>query len=923
MKLLSIAVLLNLIVLAAFAQQNHQVKGTVTDTASNAKLYYASISILNAKDSTLYKFTRANEDGHFTFNNVRPGKFILLLTYPDYADFVSSFSLDSTKTVMDFKQIDMKSKARVLKEVLIKGNNAITIKGDTTEFNASSYSIQPNDKVEDLLKKLPGIQVDKDGKITAQGKSIPKVLVDGEEFFGDDPTLVTKNLRADMVDKVQLFDKTSDQAAFTGVDDGNKTPTINIKLKENMKKGYFGKVDAGYGTKDFYQGQAMFNYFKAKQKFSVYGTSSNNGLSGLNWDDAAKYGSGTIQFEEDYAYSTGRDEGFDGTYWGEGLPQSNNAGVHYDTKWNEDKETLNTNYKLGSFRVKTNKNTITQNTLPTGIINSNADDVSDKNVFRQKVDATYTIKLDTTSNLKVSIDGTLKNDVVETDFYSSGVRGDGTQLNTSKRTLNSNGSDQLFNISAFYNKKLKKLGRNYSITLSQRVNQKENDGFLFSNNSFFDNTGVQNGSEVVDQNKVNNTKISVFNANATYNEPLTKSASILFNYGFSLNNSRADRRSYNRAANGNYDILDLEFSNDFETTQYANQGGAIFSYKKPKTILNFGTKINAVRFDQYEAISNQRYDRSFINWLPQLSYQYKFSQQKSLRFNYNGSTRQPTVSQLQPVRVNDDPLNQPLGNPDLKPSFSNSFYLNYNTYKMLTSQNFYVNANFSFTNNQIVSNTNTDAQGRSVFQSVNIKDKTPYFYNLYGGFSRKIKFLFGLEGGIRLSTYGNTNYNYVNGNLNESRNTIYSPRLSISKYNDKFELYLSYGPSYNNQVSSLQPALNNEGWGRSGYGSFRIRLPMKFSILGDAEYNYTPQSATFSESFEQLIINSSISKSFFKKEQLKFMLRANDLLNQNRGFSRYANTNLITQTSYNNINRYYMLSLIWDFSKMGGAAATK
>src|SRR5690606_14878252 len=172
--------------------------------------------------------------------------------------------------------------SQLLKDVVITGTNAIVIKGDTIEFDASKYTIQPNSKVEDLLAQLPGIQIDKDGKITAQGETVTKVLVDGEEFFGDDPTLVTKNIRGDMVDKVQLYDKKSDQAEFTGIDDGEKEKTINIQLKEDSKNGMFGKVDAGIATEDLFQGQAMFNTFKGSQKFAAYGTTGNTGTIGLD-----------------------------------------------------------------------------------------------------------------------------------------------------------------------------------------------------------------------------------------------------------------------------------------------------------------------------------------------------------------------------------------------------------------------------------------------------------------------------------------------------------------------------------------------------------------------------------------------------------------------------------------------------------------
>src|SRR5271165_3710872 len=242
------------------AQNSYSVKGIIVDTASKSNLVNTSISVLYAKDSILRKFTRAAADGSFAINNLNKGKFILLVTYPGYADYVEQFNLDSAHTGHDFGKLSMILKAKLLADVIIKGTRAaIKIKGDTTEFDARAFKIQPNAKVEDLLKQLPGIEVDKDGKITAQGETVTKVLVDGEEFFGDDPTLVTKNIRADMVDKVQLYDKKSDQATFTGIDDGVRTKTINIKLKEDKKNGLFGKVNANVGTDGYYEAQLLFN----------------------------------------------------------------------------------------------------------------------------------------------------------------------------------------------------------------------------------------------------------------------------------------------------------------------------------------------------------------------------------------------------------------------------------------------------------------------------------------------------------------------------------------------------------------------------------------------------------------------------------------------------------------------------------------
>ncbi len=917
------------------AQGLHSIKGRTIDTASTTLLSGTSIAILNAKDSTLVKFTRSAENGSFELNGIKNGKFILLVSYPKYADFVDHFTLDSATQVKDYGKINLTGMAKILADVIIKGEKAaIKIKGDTTEFNASSYHIQPNDKVEDLLKKLPGIQVDKNGKITAQGKTVPKVLVDGEEFFGDDPTLVTKNLRADMVDKVQLYEKSSDQAAFTGVDDGQKTQTINIKLKEDKKSGYFGKVDAGYGTHDFYKGQVLFNRFKAKKKFSVYGTAGNNGTTGLSWQDNNKLGTGNdnMQMGDDgsiwFSYGGG-DEMESGNYYGEGIPRAITGGAHYDNKWNNDKETINTNYKLGALGIKTTKNTISQNNLPDGIINTTTDENSDRNVFRQKLDATYTVKLDTTSNLKVSVDGMLKNSDNTSSSKSEGLRGDNSKLNSNDQKNSNDGKEQNFNISALYTRKLKKPGRNYSVNISQKINQINSEGFLYSDVKYFDEAGVKKGGELTDQFKTNSTRNAVLSTNLTYNEPLSKSLALVLNYGFGLNDSRSDRKSFNQSTPGNYNVLDKEFSNDFKATQYINQGGAVFNYKTTKKTISLGSKLSAVNFDQLEQLSGQRYKRNFVNWLPQASYQYKFSAQKSFRIGYNGNTNQPTVDQLQPVKVNDNPLYQPLGNPNLAPSFNSRVNASYNSYKMLSQQSIYISGGFGFVNKAIVSNTQTDSTGKTIAQSVNLSGKTPINYNIYSSINRKLKFLFDSDIGLSLNAGGSTGYSYVKSQfsneveLNQIVNTNFSPSLNINRYKDKSEIYLSFGPSYNAQVASLQKERSNKGWGLQGWGGMSFTLPKKIKLQADGEYTYTPKSQAFNTSFEQIIINASITKSFFKKEDLKFTVRGNDLFNQNRGFRRSAYSNMITQTNYNNISRYFMFSLVWDFNKMGGGAPQK
>jgi hypothetical protein len=919
---------------ATLGQTTYSVKGAAIDSASNVKLQNTSISVLNAKDSTLRKFTRATANGSFAINGLSKGKFIILMTYPGYADYVEHFTLDSVKTQFNVGNVNMLLKSRLLNEVLVKGEvAAIKIKGDTTEFNAKAFKIQPNSKVEDLLKQLPGIQVDKDGKITAQGQTVTKVLVDGEEFFGDDPTLVTKNIRGDMVDKVQLYDKKSDQSTFTGIDDGEKTKTINIKLKEDKKNGYFGKIDAGIGTNGYYQGQALYNRFKGKKKFSAYGTLSNTGKTGLGWEDANKLGTSNMQMTDDGGmyFSSGGDEfeGWGGRYNGEGIPVARTGGLHYDDKWKNDKYILNTNYKIGSLSVVGKRNTLSQQSLPgdtSQVINTVTDEKFDNYIFRQKLDATYTVKLDTTSSLKVSVDGTLKNSDSKSDNLTTSRRADQSLLNENSRSLTNNADQQLFNASALYTKRLKKPGRTLSLSVIAGITESKGTGFLKSRLNLYDTTGRLDSTKTqfIDQFKTNNTKTSKLNTNLTYTEPLSKALSMILSYGINLNNSNSDRKSFDQSTPGNYNVLNDSLSNHYIFNQTSNRGGLNFNYKKGKSLIRFGTYVANIHYQQTDEITGLSAKRNFTNWNPQANYQYRFSTYGSLSAGYNGSQTQPTIDQLQPIRVNTDPLNLIIGNPNLKPSFNHRFNANYNSYKVLSGQSIWAYGSYGFTVNPIVANTATDlTQGKSVTQSINLNDKRQS--NYYGGASLNKKVTaWDMNIGLNLNTDGNIYYSMVNGEINRTNSSSYTARLSMNKSKQKkYEIYLNFGPDYTIGQSSLQPDRNNNGRGWNGGYGFTIYLPGKIQVGSDGEYNYKAPTQSFNEDFSQAIINATITKAFMKDETLKLQIRGNDLLNQNSGFTRSASSNYITQTNVTTIRRYFMFSLIWDFNKMGGGAPAK
>ncbi len=356
---LSIAILF--LSFSAFSQKAN-LSGIVINN-DKSSVYNSVVALLTQKDSILYKFTRSDKSGKFDFKNIKPGKFVLMTSHSQYADYVDEIIINENEN--NTGTIELISKSKLLQEVIIK-TGSVRTKGDTTSYWASDFKVGANANVEELLKKLPGIQVDKNGVIKAMGETVKKVLVDGEEFFGDDPGMAVKNLRADAVKKVQVFDKKSDQAEFTGIDDGNSQKTINLKLKDNMNKGYFDKIDAANGPlteiDSRYNNNLLFSSFQGKRKLSAFLLHGNTGQDGLDWQDNDKFGVGNDNVSMDmddhgnvnYEWLGGDDDGEPSINTQNGFIKNTNAGLQFNNKWN-DKQTLNLTPKFNN-QIYTNYN---------------------------------------------------------------------------------------------------------------------------------------------------------------------------------------------------------------------------------------------------------------------------------------------------------------------------------------------------------------------------------------------------------------------------------------------------------------------------------------------------------------------------------------------------------------------------------------
>jgi hypothetical protein len=358
--------------------QEASIYGMVQDTNNYKPMAFSSVSLIK-NNGILFRTQFVNTKNEFRFSQLPADTYQLLITRPSYADYEEKLIVKENEQ-LNLGYISLLTKENLLREVLIKDRSAIKIKGDTTEFLVDSFLTNKNSNVEDLLKKLPGLQVDKDGKITAHGEEVKKVLVDGEEFFGNDPTIATKNIRADNVETVQVFDRKSEATQQTGIDDGTKEKTINLTLKEDAKKGYFGKVGAGVGTKNDskidgvattfgtenrYEGEAMYNNFKDKRKASVFSTFSNTNKTGLDWEDREKYmGGNNVEYDDASGYMYSYYQSDPNAYNGNGIPQSLFLGGNFSDKIKNDKISYNLTATHRQTLVKGIDKNFTQYILP-------------------------------------------------------------------------------------------------------------------------------------------------------------------------------------------------------------------------------------------------------------------------------------------------------------------------------------------------------------------------------------------------------------------------------------------------------------------------------------------------------------------------------------------------------------------------------
>ena len=906
--------------LSSQSQQAH-ISGSIADSSEKQNLHFAVISLLRKSDTTLAAYTRTNQQGKFVLPKVDTGKYLMLITYPRFVDYLEPIEV---KGNTDIGTVNMTLKSKLLDEVVIRTGAAIRIKGDTTEFVADSFKVKEGGTVEDLLKKLPGFTVNSKGEIVAQGKRVDKVLVDGEEFFGDDPTLATQNISAKAVDRVQVFETKTEQQQLTGMTTGNEGKTVNIKLKEDAKKGAFGKLIGGTDFDKYIDSKVLYNRFVGKKKFSLYGTRTNVNAGSLNWEDRQKLGiDNDFEYDELSGYYFSFGGGDDFNDWNlRGLPDAYTAGALVSNKWKEDKHNVNLSYRFNSLGTTNIGTTLTQNNAPTGLTYSNRYTQKDALNQQHALNGKYEWKLDSLASFKIVSAMTWKTSHTKGTDIGEFLAANQDTINRSSREYDNatrrNQTDNQFT----YKQLFKKKNRLWQTVLRYGVTDDENSGLTYTKIRYFKN-GAFDHADTIDQQKLFDGRSITYGVKSTFTEPISASWMLVMDYAYNKNHSVSNRNTFEKAFNGKYEMFVPDYSNNFELDAYSHSGNAILRYTGKKIRLGFGSGISTVKLNLANLDDTTFNTYNFLNITPQAQFNLMPKPQTNFSVSYRGSTRQPTINQLQPIRDNTDPLIEFIGNPDLKVGFNHNLNLNYNQYKVLKQMYTYAYFSYNIQQNAITQfNTIDLSTGKRTYYPVNVNGNRSWYFggnwNKNGGMFKngsKAK----PEFGINVNANGNRYNNFID---NQKITTAsYSVNLNFTigiESEDKYDF--SIGPliGYNSSRSSLPASVDNNYFTYGGRAEAEVTLPWKIEINTNINADLRQHINAFSTNTNLVIWNASLSKKLFKKDAGKISFIANDILDENKGFTRIINSTFISDDRFQRVSRYFLLKFEWSFNKAPG-----
>jgi len=934
--ILSIRIKLLVAVLLVSAGINAQsLKGRLLDLTTNRPLQRATVNLTNLKDSTQKFNTISDSSGGFEFRNLYPDSFVLGISFVGYDDFKQIVAIKNN--VVDLGALFIPTSIKQLGEVVIVSKiPPVQQKNDTLEYNASQFKVNPDATAEDMVKKLPGVTVDKQGTVTAQGEQVRKITIDGRDFFGDDATAALRNLPAEIIDKIQVFDRLSDQAQFTGFDDGNTLKALNIVTKANMRNGQFGRIYAGYGTEERYAAGGNVSFFKDNRRISLVANFNNinqqnfasqdllgvtsgggnrGGFGGFGGRQGNRGGGnrtgGAASFGSQANFLVGQQNG---------ITKTNAAGINFSDQWGK-KLTVTGSYFFNNS-INLNKQVTNQRSLNgTDFYKENS--LSQNNNYNHRINVRLNYKIDSANSIQITPSINLqKND--GNSIYSTNAGFGETIKSTSNNTVKTDVSGYSIGNNILFRHLFGKKGRTLSIGVTTNFNRKSGNSYVVGDNRSFDSTGILVQDSTQNQFSDNFTNSNTISTNLAYTEPVGKKGQLQINYNPSFTKSKADQETYQfNSSDQKYSLFDTALSNKF-TNNYATQNGGI-AYRNGDKDKQISVGIN---FQYSKLSSDQQFpavagiEKSFTDFLPNLQFRKKLSLRSSINIFLRTSVSPPSVSQLQNVYNVNNPLVVSIGNPDLKQQYMSSLVARYTFTNTQKGQSFFANL-FVQKANDYIANSVYHAQNDSVLApSVTLLSggQLTVPVNLGGYWSVRSLFTFGQP--VKL----------IKSNLNLNAGITYSrlpglidkQKLLTDNYNynvgaviaSNVSEYIDFNLSYNTNFNIIAGQPENDQVSQSMGIQFNLLSKTGWFFqneLNNQTYNY--KGSTPDQSF--WLWNISAGKKFLKQQKGELKLTVFDLLKQNRAISRTVTEAYVEDTQSRVLQQYFIMTFTYKLKNFG------
>ncbi len=947
MKRSILMMLLVFITMASFAQ-DRLITGAITDRDTKDPVEQVTIQLLKS-DSTYVSGALSNEQGLFHIKAPANGKYLLKMSSVGYKTTVKRIEISDDKNLAMGKVV-MGAEAIMLKGAVVTAMaQKVSLKEDTFVYNSAAYRTPEGSVVEELVKRLPGAEVSDDGTIKINGKEVKKILVDGKEFMTGDTKTALKNLPTSIIDKIKAYDEKSDLSKVTGIDDGEEQTVLDFGVKKGMNKGMMSNIDLGVGNKSRYNMRGMGGYFNDNNRFMLFANANNTsdrgfggggpgrGFGGANGLNASKMIAANYNYElkNKFKFNTSlRWNHSDGDVW------SSRSSENFMGSSSSFSNSLSQNFSRsnswnGNIRLEWMPDSMTNILFRPSISWSTSDGLSGSQSASYNKDP-YTI----TSKDPLSEEG-----IDELDKAEAMVNSQLTNGITYSDNNNINGMLQI-------NRKLGNKGRNITFRVDAKYTDKDSKSISLNNAKLYLVQTAEGKDSTYQTNRYNLTpsKNYSYAGQLTYSEPLWKATFLQFSYKFTYSYSKSDRSTYdfskyaltgdqeyrgwdsylNPFAGHLEDYKDDDQSRFSEYRNYNHDIQVMMRFIRQKYNLNFGVMVQPQQSKYIQDYQGVHVDtvRNVVNVSPTLDFRYRFSKMSNLRVNYRGTTSQPSITQLLDITDNSDPLNISMGNPGLKPSFTQNFRLFYNNFVQNHNKGIMTFINFSTTNNSISNKLTYDEKtGGRITRPQNINDN----WNVMGAFMFNCSI--DSAGVWNLNTDTNLGYNnYVSylsldkqsdSQKNTTRNTTWRERLSFSYRNDWLELSLDGTLNYNHAKNKLQPNSNLDTWQFSYGPSMTLTAPWGTSLNSSLSISSRRGYNDSSMNTDELVWNAQLSQGFLKGKPLTVMLQFYDILRQQSTFSRAISATSRTDTEYNAINSYAMLHVVYRMNLFGGKQARK